>query len=655
MVLMNRIFRSASSRLAALVFAMFVVFSQISRLALFAAAFRDLTWDSSIAGIFACGLFFDGMAGLFAVIPWIIFGALMPGKFLKSRGGRTLTVAGLVVFSALMLFITASEWFFWREFGARFNFIAVDYLIWTQEVLGNIAESYPMVPILSGIGMIAGIGVWGLARAGVLNWAVNGAASWKRRIAWLAAGLALPAFATAYVSQAAAPSFSNQYHAELAKNGCWSFFAAFRQMELEYDKWYVKLPDEQLRAGVNKLLGQQVATAHPSEDVPLRRTIAARGPENRWNVILVCMESMSGSFMERMGGADGITPNLDRLANDSIFFENLYATGTRTVRGMEAITLGIPPTPGQAVIYRPAGTHLVTSFVPFLERGYDCAFFYGGDGRFDFMNRYFSTAGCRIMDAGAWNERDVTFKTAWGACDEDLFRKTLAEADADHAAGKPFHFFCMTTSNHRPYDFPEGRIDLPSHSGRKAAVKYADWAVGQFIEEASRKPWFKDTLFVMVADHCASSAGKSEIDVTKYRIPALIHNPSLVPARRIGQLASQIDVMPTVLGLLGWPHEYRGYGNDLLDPAKMDAAGRAFVSNYQSLGLLTHDGIAILKPNRQVSAHSCDLVTGDFGPLDPSRREALVHDATVYYQSASRLFESGGLRLEKTGPSAGGK
>ena len=240
------------------------------------------------------------------------------------------------------------------------------------------------------------------------------------------------------------------------------------------------------------------------------------------------MESLSGSYMEYVGDEEDRreTPVLDRLRNESVFFENLYATGTRTVRGMEALTLNLPPTPGQAIIYRPEGTNLKTTFGPFLDRGYDCGFFYGGDGRFDFMNRYFGTAGCRIMDANAWDEKDTTFKTAWGACDEDLFNKAISEADKVHAAGKPFHFFCMTTSNHRPYDFPAGRIDLPSHD-RTGAVKYADWAIGDLIEKASTKPWFSNTIFVIVSDHCASSAGKQDIAVTKYRIPGMIYKHRL--------------------------------------------------------------------------------------------------------------------------------
>ncbi len=640
---MRRPFSSSPTRFALLGFALFFALSVLSRLLLLFAARHEITWDESLAGAFATGIGFDAASAVFAALPWFLLGAVAPARFLKSRAGQW-TVTGLMtLFAAVLIFITTAEWVFWDEFGARFNFIAVDYLIWTQEVLGNIAESYPMVPIIGGIIAVSGIVTWGMSRAGLFAWATDGTTRWGHRIAWPAAGLAAAALAASGVNQQSMPAFANTYNGELAKNGCWSFFAAFRSMEIDYSKWYAVLPQDLVLHDAKQLLVTADAPASSSEPVDLHRSISGRVPERRWNVILVCMESMSGDFMSYLGENFSLTPNLDRLAGKSVFFENLYATGTRTVRGMEALTLGLPPTPGQAIIYRPDGINLTTTFSPFLDRGYDCAFLYGGDGRFDFMNRYFSTAGCRIVDAGAWKKEDATFKTAWGACDEDLFNKTIEQADADHAEGKPFHFFCMTTSNHRPYAFPAGRIDMPANGKRKPAVKYADWAIGQLIEQAGKRPWFKDTLFVIVADHCASSAGKTELDVTKYRIPGMIYNPALVKPKTITTLASQIDVMPTMFGLLGWNHETLGYGHDLLAPSAAGHPGRAFVSNYQKLGLLTRDGIAILGPNRKSAAHACDLETGDLSQPCPATG-SLIHDATVFYQSASWLFKSGRLR-----------
>ncbi|GAA5126270.1 LTA synthase family protein [Luteolibacter yonseiensis] len=617
----------------------------ISRLALFLQAGHQLTPDSSLLGAFACGLFFDAISGLFAAIPWVLYGAVMPERFLKSIWGKWTTASLMVAFSGLLIFITVSEWFFWNEFGARFNFIAVDYLIWTQEVLGNITESYPMGPILCGIALLSCGLVWLIHGKGIMTWAVTGSARWEASAGWLAAGLGLSTLAAHLVSQSSLPAFSNQYHGELAKNGCWSFFAAFKQMELNYDQWYPRLSQKNALMSAKKLLVTENEQAGGASTEDLHRVIQGRGDEHQWNVMLICMESMSGSYMAYAGGEKGITPNLDRLAKESLFFNNLFATGTRTVRGMEALTLNLPPTPGQSIIYRPEGTNLTTTFSPFLKRGYDCAFFYGGDGRFDYMNRYFSTSGCRIMDVKEWDKKDVTFKTSWGACDEDLFNKAIAEADKDHARNKPFHYFCMTTSNHRPYDFPDGRIDLKSHTGRDAAVKYADWAVGKLIEDASKKPWFKETLFVICSDHCAGSAGKSDLDVTKFHIPAMIYNPGLVPARQYSKLCSQIDVIPTVFGLLNWNYETLSYGHDLLSSETDPTTERAFISNYQKIALLRKEHLVILKPKRQSSLYSCDIATGDLIPLKDEGEE-ITRDAISYYQSASWLFGSGGLKAQ---------
>jgi phosphoglycerol transferase MdoB-like AlkP superfamily enzyme len=642
---MHRLFRSSPARLGLLAFSLFLTVSLVSRLLLLIAARHDIDWNLSLAAAFATGIGFDAAAAVFAALPWFLLGAVAPARFLKSRAGQW-TVTGLMtLFAAVLIFITTAEWVFWDEFGARFNFIAVDYLIWTQEVLGNIAESYPMVPIIGGIIAASGIVTWGMARTGLFAWAADGSTRWGHRIALPVAGLAIATLAAFGVNQQSMPAFANNYNRELAKNGCWSFFAAFRSMEIDYRKWYAVLPQDQAIHDAKQLLVTTDAPASSPEPEDLHRSISGRTPERRWNVILVCMESMSGDLMSYLGKNTGLTPNLDRLAKESVFFENLYATGTRTVRGMEALTLGLPPTPGQAIIYRPDGINLTTTFSPFLDRGYDCAFLYGGDGRFDFMNRYFSTSGCRIVDAGAWKKEDTTFKTAWGACDEDLFNKAIEQADVSHAEGKPFHFFCMTTSNHRPFTFPAGRIDMPANGKRKPAVKFADWAIGHLIEQASKRPWFNDTLFVIVADHCASSAGKAELDVTKYHIPAMIYNPTLVNPKAVTTLASQIDVMPTLFGLLGWNHETLGYGHDLLGPSAADRPGRAFVSNYQKLGLLTRDGLAILGPNRKSAAHSCDLQTGDLSQPGPAAG-SLIHDATVFYQSASWLYNSGRLRKD---------
>lgn len=624
---------------------LFLAFSFISRIVLFLTSLREFSFDFTLIGAFSVGVLFDLASAVFAAAPWLLLGIILPSRVLTKSWAKWTLAALAVIYSGILVFITTAEWFFWEEFGARFNFIAVDYLVWTTEVWGNISESYPMGIILPAIAIAAAGVVWGLRSAGFFAFVEKPSTTSRYRLIALAVFLIVPFLTARLVKQSFIPAFTNQYETEIAKNGCWAFFAAFKQMELDYTRWYEKLPEKEALFTARKLLATPTEPLTSSSPEDISRTIAPTGEEKDWNIILICMESMSGSFMSYCGNEGNITPVLDRLAGESVFFDNLYATGTRTVRGMEALTLNLPPTPGQAIIYRPEGNNLKTTFGPFLERGYDCGFFYGGDGRFDYMNRYFQTAGCRIVDASAWEEKDTTFKTSWGACDEDLFNKTIAEADRDHAAGKPFHFFCMTTSNHRPYDFPAGRIDLTPADRRWGAVKYADWAVGDLIAKASTKPWFAKTLFVIVSDHCASSAGKEDITVTNYHIPAMIYNPSLVGKRRVSRLTSQIDVMPTVFGMLNWPHTTLGYGHDQLAADANALTERSFVSNYQKIAMITPNSMTILKPNSKHSSYNCYLPTGELSPLKSGEKyDRLLRETTAYYQSASWLFSSGKLK-----------
>lgn len=232
-------------------------------------------------------------------------------------------------------------------------------------------------------------------------------------------------------------------------------------------------------------------------------------------------------------------------------FSNVFATGTRTVRGLEALALSIPPTPGHSIVKRPgSGDGLRTIGLPFLDRAYDTAFLSGGHGYFDNVNAFFGGAGFRVVDRRSFSRNEVTFSNAWGVADENLFDRVLKEADVNWGAGRPFMFFTLTASNHRPYTFPEGRIDLPQRQ-RGSAVKYTDWAIGKFLDDARRRPWFDQTLFVNVADHCARSGGRTELPLNNFRIPLFFYAPSLIPPQRVTRLASQIDVAPTLLSFLG--------------------------------------------------------------------------------------------------------
>jgi len=351
---------------------------------------------------------------------------------------------------------------------------------------------------------------------------------------------------------------------------------------------------------------------------------------------VVVEESLSSEYLGSFGNREKLTPNLDRLTGQSLLFTNLYATGTRTVRGLEALTLSIPPLPGTSIVKRPQNGGFRSWGEILNGKGYESKYIYAGYGYFDNMNAFFAGNGFKIVDRSDFTKEEVSFANVWGVCDEDLFRKTIREASASHADGKPFFSMVMTTSNHRPFTYPEGRIDIPGKTGRSGGVKYADYAIGRFIAEASRQPWFKDTIFVFVADHCAGSAGKTDIPVKRYEIPLLVHAPHHIQPGRVETLMSQIDVAPTILGLMNLSYDTDFMGRDMLKDS--GNAPRAFISTYQKLGYLTDDQLLVLGPRKYVAQYQTDRRSGAVNsrPLD----EQLLVEMLAYYQGGNYLYKN---------------
>ena len=608
----------------------------LTRLALLVLSWAEVEPGLALLGMLARGVVADLAAAAWWLAPLALILAAFPRDFFARRWARGLARVGFVLLIASTLFVALAEWFFWDEFGVRFNFIAVDYLVYTTEVLGNIRESYPMGWVLGGLAA-ATAGLYAiLARTGwIERWLDGASASAGRRWAEACVLTLIAAALSLGGALAPAPGFANAYLIELAGNGPASFVRAFWANSLDYEKFYPTLPEAEVFAA----LRADLDVAGDARD--LRRTVPGRGPARPLNVVQITVESLSAEFLARYGNRAGLTPNLDALAGRSLVFDRLYATGTRTDRGMEALTLSTPPSPGRSLLKRPGNENLFTLGSVLAGRGYTTAFVYGGYGYFDNMNRFFAGNGYRVVDRASVAKSGVSFANAWGACDEDLLRWELREADLDHAAGQPFFHFVMTTSNHRPYTYPEGRIDLPPKVSRRAgAVKYTDYAIGEFLRAAATRPWYRDTIFVIVADHCASSAGKTSLPVNRYHIPLLIFAPGgQVKPGVVDKLSSQIDYAPTLLGLLGGDYESRFFGHDVLAPQDSGRPGRAWLGTYQNLGLFDGEQLAVLSPVRREATYAWDAGTGEQRPVPPDR--SLLREAVAGYQVAGWLIKHG--------------
>lgn len=531
----------------------------------------------------------------------------------------------VVLYVGAIVFNGISEYFFWNEFGVRYNFIAVDYLVYTNEVVGNIMESYPVVPMTLGIVVVTLLITWYLFRHDLVRTEELKGWRWKAVVA--------PAYVAALFAAVGLLNFNtrfqdsgNVYVNELQANGLYKFYDAFVKNSLDYEQFYITRPEAEAEAFVHEVYGStgdNLRTVQSGEEAEIRR-----------NIVLVTIESMSASYMERFGNTESITPVLDSLYRLGMAFDRVYATGNRTVRGLEAVTLSLPPCPGQSIIKRPNNAGMHSTGALLREKGYNVTYFYGGNSYFDNMETFFSGNGYDIVDQKSYSPEEITFANIWGVCDEDAYRKVIRTLGEQSQDGKPFFAHVMTVSNHRPFTYPAGKIRIPNDSKTRAGgVLYTDYALGQFLAEASKQPWFDNTIFLITADHCASSAGRTEIPLHKYHIPALIFAPGFVAPQQIEGIVSQIDLMPTLLSLLGMDYDSHFYGRSIFDP---DYVNRAFIATYQDLGYLEGDTFTILSPVRRYEQYRVVPTEENPHNLEPAAQTDTTQlDRAVYYYQTS--------------------
>lgn len=641
---MKNIFRANFTK----IFLIFAAFNLILRLIFLVWERKEIDFSPLLlAKINLVGVFFDFITLCYIATPALIYYICVPVKFFNSAAHQKANKVFYFLFLYIITFSCFAEITFWQEFQARFNFIAVDYLIYTTEVINNIVESYPMGPLLAVILAISAT-IFYFTHKKVIAQKSN------RNVSQIKLGAVIPlitlvAFLTIDGSKFTKVS-ENNYANEIAENGIYQLFSAYRNNKINYEQLYSTID----RAKALQNLRNDIAKQEPhskflSEKNGIERLVPkfGSGGEKKYNVIFISIESFSADFMKHFGNEENITPNMDKIAKEGLFFTGMKATGTRTVRGLEALTLSVPPTPGNSIVRRSGNENLFNISTPLKERGYDARFIYGGYGYFDNMNYFYENNGFEIVDRAKFLKEEIVFENAWGVSDEDLFNKTIGEADKSFAAKKPFFNFVMTTSNHRPFTYPDGKIDIASKTGRNGSVKYTDYAIGKLLEKARAKKWFDNTIFIFVADHCAGSAGNTDVPLWRYQIPAVFYAPKIIKPRVFAKNVSQIDIAPTLLGVLNLSYKSKFFGHDVIHNEKT-IANRSFVSTYTDVGYFKNDKLFLLKPKREQKVFDVKLEKfGWNGSIETPTKtydELDLDKAISYYQAASYFFENGDMK-----------
>ncbi len=582
------------------------------------------------------GMSNDAVESLYLFAPFALYLLLVPDHWYRTAANRALLAVGTALTLGGFLYIGVAEVFFFEEFDARFNLVAFDYLAYPTEVFVDIWEAYPVLQVLLATALLSVGATWILRRRWFAGLDVS--TSLTGRLAPFAMHAAALVLAIAWYPTDALSWSSNRVENEILQNGHSSFFRAAATNEIDYHAYYATGDRKANLALLAKALGSGGGQFTRLAEGRLDRKFPARADGlGRLNVVVVSSESFGAEFSKLYGSHRDLTPNFDAFAQRGVWFANTYASGTRTVRGLEALTASFPPIPTVSILRRPGNDGIATWGRVMRDLGYQTSFLYGGYGYFDDMNAFYSGNGFSVLDRK--DIEHVRFANIWGVSDEDLFDRAIQHFSELHARREPFFSIVMTTSNHKPYTFRPGLEGIgipPEGGGRAAGVRYADYAIGHFLREAAKQPWFDDTIFVVVADHGARVYGKAEIPLRSYEIPLMVYSPRHLAPRRVDTLMSQIDVAPTVLGMLGLPYEAPFFGQDVLHAP--EASRVALFSHDHDVAIYRDGKLAVLGLDGSVHDYRYDRARGTFerSKADPGL-DAL---GIAYFQTASELFRS---------------
>jgi len=360
------------------------------------------------------------------------------------------------------------------------------------------------------------------------------------------------------------------------------------------------------------------------------------------NLVIVLEESLGAEFVGSLGGLP-LTKNLDAFKKQGLWFENLYATGTRSVRGIEAVISGFTPTPSRSVVkLNKSQNNFFTIAQLLAEQSYDTSFIYGGEANFDNMQRFFMNNGFKkVIDENDF-EKPV-FTGSWGVSDEDLFNKAH-ETFLNYPTDKPFFSLVFSSSNHTPFEFPDNRIELFDQKKQTVnnAVKYADYAVGQFIKKAKQSPYWQNTIFLVIADHNSRVYGAALVPIERFHIPAVILGGTIEPQQYEG-LASQIDMLPTLLSLMGINATHPAIGRDLTRDIFKHIPGRAIMQFASTQAYMQEGGDVVIMQKSKTPA----LYKYENKQLKPSseKNAALIKTAIAHSIWPMLAYRKGLYRL----------
>lgn len=620
-----------------------LLINSLSRIILF-FIFKDRVIETeNYANLFLIGFRFDFiLLSYITFLPFVLI-TFLPDSWLQ-KIKRFFSIY-FIFFLFIMLLVELSTLDFINQYDTRPNRLFLDYLIYPKEVVGTLIKSYLPSLIITSVVLIVALYfafkkgkywfypknsvykfklLFFLPIAFLLFWGARGSLTSKRPI------------------NASNAIFScDQMTNSLGLNSTYTVaFAAYSLKNEGNVKKYGKMNKTEAYNRVKKYMD---VTEFISSDVPFLHQVKLDSVQPKYNVVIFLQESLGAEYVGCLGGMP-LTPNLDELSKEGLLFTNLYCTGTRSVRGIEQVTSGFIPNPSESVVKLGGSQQgFFTLAEAFDKQGYDTSFIYGGMSNFDNMASFFSGNGFKnIIDETDFDEdgNQYAMKGTWGYSDEDLAVK--ANEYFKSKGNKPFFSLMFSTSNHEPFEFPDNRIELyeqPKNTVHNA-MKYADFAIGKFFDLAKKEAYFKNTIFIVIADHNTRTYGKNLIPVNKFHIPALIIAPNVKPSV-YDKLASQMDIAPTLLQLSGITTNSPMIGRNLIKPQILE--GRTIMLFHETYSFRVGNEIVVYNPNAKPLQFKLE---NDTIMMPMPLNEELAKDGLAHIVASSYLYKERKYRLK---------
>ncbi|MCW8930404.1 MAG: LTA synthase family protein [Gammaproteobacteria bacterium] len=587
---------------------------------------------------FLYGLRMDAIIACATLIIPVVLLTLFPRQA-KKFVSTFLTGYFLIAF-LLFIYIECATLPFFAEYDVRPNFLFVEYLVYPKEVFNMIFSAYKLEMFIALI-LLSASAYFYLKNKQFHNFGHLFETHYVTRfilffplVVILTLGIR-SSFGHRPANISDAMYSSHRIVNEITKNSFYSVAYAIYRNAIYGNKKLDVYGEMDIKDAMTRVSEELNITLSENHGSPFSREEKTHFPGTKpKNLVIILQESLGSQFVEVIGGKPGITPNINRLSQEGILFTNLFSNGTRSIRGIAGSVSGIFSVPGKGVIKRnKSQTDFFTIASLLKPLGYYSQFIYGGESNFDNMRGWFLGNGFdEVIEQSNFINPEYT--GTWGVSDGDMVDRAHQEFKKLSEKQQPFVAVMFSTSNHSPFDFPPGKIKLIDGIPEKNelnAIKYADFAIGQFIEQAKKEDYYNETVFVIVADHNIRVRGSDMLPVSLYHIPALILGGGITPLK-VDRLTTQPDVLATALDLTGQNLTYPILGRSIFSDKKKDLSLMQFNDTF---AFRVGDKVTVLRPEKEALTY----IYKNTKMIPIEHDEELEKNALAFILTMNHLYE----------------